>query len=62
MTSFLDSLAKVRKALAAAVGTALVVLTSVEGVPFLPATWHAFVVSVVAVLTVAATYLVPNQA
>lgn len=52
--------ASARKAVATAIGVVLTVLTAVNTVPFLPSSWHGVIVAVVGVLTVIATYVVPN--
>jgi hypothetical protein len=62
LTNLLAKLSEVRKAVAAGIGVVLTVLTFVTqnfgGV--LPASWTAVVGSLVAVLTVVATWAVPN--
>ena len=57
------SLATIRKALIALVGTALLVLTTVAHLAggFLPEGWLAIVQGLIAALTTVSTWLVPND-
>lgn len=64
LSSLLASLSSARKAVVAAIGVVIMVtsnslFTSVEG--FLPGPWQVTLNSVVAFLTVALTWLVPNK-
>lgn len=55
----LSQLSNAKKALAAAVGVALTVLTFTHNLPFIPAQWETVVGIVMGVLTPIATWLAP---
>jgi hypothetical protein len=57
----LSQLSSAKKALAAALGMVLTVLTFTHNLPFVPAQWEAVVGVVLAVLTPIATWLTPNK-
>jgi len=59
MTNFLDWVATARKAAVAAVGVAVTLLTAYNHIPFLPD--QPLVSTLLGVLTVVATWLVPNK-
>jgi hypothetical protein len=57
----LSWLSSAKKAVVAGIGSLLTVLTFVNAIPFVPANIHTTVGVVIAVLTTALTYLVPNK-
>lgn len=57
----LAKLAEARKAVATLVGVALTVLTLVNDIPFLPASISVPIGAIIGVLTVIATYAIPNK-
>lgn len=59
MTNFLDWVATARKAAVSAVGVAVTLLTAYNQIPFLPS--QPLVSTLLGVLTVVATWLVPNK-
>lgn len=57
----LPALSSVRKAVAAAVGSLLTVLTFAHSLPFIPAQYETLIGVVLGVLTPLATWLIPNR-